>query len=47
MNAAGKLPQLKPVDASSWETTVPLADDESSVERVLAAMWLFGFGVYL
>jgi len=46
MNAAGKLPQLRAIDAGSWETNVSLAD-ESSVERVLAAMWLFGFGVYL
>jgi hypothetical protein len=47
MNAAGKLPQLKPVGTSAWETNISLVDDETSVERVLAVMWLFGFGIYL
>lgn len=47
MNAAGKLSQLKPVDAGSWETNVSLADNGETAEKVLAAMWLFGFGIYL
>lgn len=47
MNAAGKLPLLKPVGSNSWETNISLSGDEASVERVLVAMWLFGFGIYM
>jgi hypothetical protein len=47
MNASGKLPKLKPSDASSWQTTISLANNQGTVEQVLALMWLFGFGVYL
>jgi hypothetical protein len=47
MNARKALPLLKSVGEGSWEATIPLSDDEASVERVLIAMWLFGFGVYL
>src|SRR5258708_10230866 len=47
MNAHMRLPPFKSVDKGSWETTIPLSDDEASVEQVLIAMWLFGFGIYL
>jgi hypothetical protein len=47
LNAAGKLPLLRPIGASSWETNISLSGDDASVERVLVAMWLFGFGIYM
>jgi hypothetical protein len=47
MNASRKLPLLRPVGTNSWEANISLSDDEVSVERVLSAMWLFGFGIYL
>ena len=47
INARKELPLLKSVGEGSWEATIPLSGDEASVERVLIAMWLFGFGIYL
>ncbi len=47
MNAQEGLPLLKSVGKDSWEATIPLSGDKASVERVLIAMGLFGFGIYL
>jgi hypothetical protein len=47
MNAAAKLPALKPISSDLWQTSIPLSSNETSSEQMVAAMWLFGFGLYL
>jgi hypothetical protein len=47
LNARAALPPFKPLQAGVWETTIPLAGDESTQERIIEVMGLFGFGEYL
>ena len=47
MNAAGRLPPLRSVSSGVWETTIQLSGDQGTSERMVALMWLFGFGLYL
>jgi len=47
INAKAVLPPLKPRGPGVWETTVPLAGNEDSSERIFAVMYLFGFGIYV
>lgn len=47
MNAAARLPPLRSVGSGVWETTIQLSGDQGSSERMVAMMWLFGFGLYL
>jgi hypothetical protein len=43
---AGWLP-LRSVSSGVWETTIQLSGDQGTSERMVAMMWLFGFGLYL
>lgn len=48
INARNALfPALRRDGTNAWEATIPLNGDQDSVERMLAVMWLFGFGTYL
>jgi len=47
LNARAALPPFRPIRADVWETTIPLAGDESTQERIMEVMGLFGFGLYL
>ena len=47
MNAAAKLPALRPVSSGVWESIIPLSGNGATSEQMIATMWLFGFGLYL
>jgi hypothetical protein len=47
MNAAARLPPLRSTSSGVWETTIQLSGNQETSERMVAMMWLFGFGLYL
>jgi hypothetical protein len=47
LNARRVLPPLRQLNPQSWETTIPLAGDDATRERIMEVMGLFGFGEYL
>lgn len=47
MNERGNLPPFRPGGPGIWQTTIPLAGDEDTLERMFVIMGLFGFAVYL
>jgi hypothetical protein len=46
-NASERILRLRPAGAGIWGADISLGDSEASVETVLRAMSLFGFGIYL
>lgn len=46
-NSRVTLPPLEASNVGAWETVIPLADNERTIERMFIVMGFFGFGVYL
>lgn len=47
INTWGVFPPLRLASAGTWETTIPLANDEQTSDRMFYVFGLFGFPVYL
>jgi hypothetical protein len=47
LNATAKLPPFRSTGAGAWETLIPFSSGEKTLEWMIGAMGLFGFGLYL
>jgi hypothetical protein len=47
INTWGVFPPLRLTSAGTWETTIPLANDEQTSDRMFYVFGLFGFAIYL
>jgi hypothetical protein len=47
INSWGVFPPLQTSTAGTWETTIPLSNNEQTSDRVFYVFGLFGFGVFL